>query len=491
MDSGSTNHLKLVDYIILGTVLLISASIGVYYRLTGGKQKTVGEYLLAGKDMGVAPVAFSLMASFMSAITLLGVASENYVWGTQFVLINIAYIIGTPFVAFCYLPVFFKMQCTSVYEYLEKRFGRTTRIVTGISFQLQMVIYMGIVLYAPSLAMSAVTGLSLWVAVISIGLVCTFYSTIGGMKAVLWTDVFQSLLMFAAVFAVIIKGISDMGFSTILQIAQDGQRLEFFKTDTDPTVRHTLWTQCIGGIFTYTAIYGVTQTQVQRLLTVSSLKKSQLALFISWPILTLLSLTTSFSGLVIYSAYRDCDPKTSRRISSQDQLLPLFVMDFLSAYPGVPGLFVSGIFSATLSTVSSAVNSLSAVTLEDYVKPLINRPLSETKQAFISKIIVLSYGFLCLALTIIASQMGNVLQASLTIFNVVGGPVLGLFSLGMFCPMANEIGALTGLILGLGVSCWIGFGAALNAPYNPPAPISVSGCANVTNVIVNATLPSK
>ena len=91
-------------------------AIGIYYKFTGGKQRTTSEYLLADSSMDVLPVAFSLMASFMSAITLLGVSAEIYTYGTQFVVINIAYIIGTPIAAFVFLPVFYRLKLTSIYQ---------------------------------------------------------------------------------------------------------------------------------------------------------------------------------------------------------------------------------------------------------------------------------------------------------------------------------------------------------------------------------------
>lgn len=103
------------DYAVFATMLLTSAAIGVYYRFTGGRQKTTKEYLLAGGDMGVIPVAFSLMASFMSAVTLLGVAAENYMYGSVFIFINISYILATPICAYVFFPVFFQVKCTSAY----------------------------------------------------------------------------------------------------------------------------------------------------------------------------------------------------------------------------------------------------------------------------------------------------------------------------------------------------------------------------------------
>ena len=102
------SHFGVVDYLAFAAMLAISSAIGLYYRFTGGKQKTAQEYLLGDRKMSITPVAFSLMASFMSAITLLGVSRENYTFGTQFIVINLAYIIGTPVAAYLYLPVFFR-----------------------------------------------------------------------------------------------------------------------------------------------------------------------------------------------------------------------------------------------------------------------------------------------------------------------------------------------------------------------------------------------
>lgn len=122
--------------------------------------------------------------------------------------------------------------------------------------------------------------------------------------------------------------------------------------------------------------------------------------------------------------------------------MPIFVVDVMGDLPGLPGLFVAGIFSASLSSVSAAVNSLSAVTLEDYIKPLYfyvkKHPLSDGKSTFLSKFIALLYGLLCIGVAFIAQLLGGVLQASLTIFGVVGGPLLGLFTLGMFVPRGNQ-----------------------------------------------------
>ncbi|KFB39610.1 AGAP004199-PA-like protein [Anopheles sinensis] len=362
------------DYVVFIAMLIVSAGIGVYYRFSGGKQKTT--------------------------------------------------------------------------TYLEKRFGKKTRLAASLAYTLQMILYMGIAVYAPALALQAVTGLDQAYSILAIGGICTFYSTIGGMKAVLFTDVFQSVLMFAAIYAVIIcAAVKAGGLSPIWDAASEGGRLEIWNFNPDPTTRHTWWSLTIGGMFTYLSLYAVNQTQVQRLKTVKDLKSAQKALWLNWPILSLLSLSTSFSGLAIYYFYRTCDPLQQGRIKVRDQTMPLFVVDAMGDLPGLPGLFVSGIFSASLSTVSAALNSLAAVTLEDYLKPF-----------FPSKVMAFVYGLICIAVAFLAQNMGGVLQASLTIFGVVGGPLFALFSMGMFTTRANQRGVITGLLTGLSFSLWVGFG---------------------------------
>jgi sodium-coupled monocarboxylate transporter 8/12 len=478
----TTDMLSFWDYFVFGITLAVSSAIGIFYYFSGGKQRSNREYLLADSNMNVWVVSVSLMASFMSAITLLGVPAETYSFGVIFFYINISYIIGTPICAFFYLPVFYNLKCTSAYEYLELRFSSTVRTIASLTFMLQMIVYMGIVLYAPALALSAVTGLSKWSSIISVGLVCTFYCGFGGIKAVLWTDFMQSGLMFLALIAVSIMGVIEVGSVTeVYKRAAEGGRINLYNFDIDPTVRHSFWSLAIGGIFIYCSLFGVNQTQVQRLLTVKSLKEAQFAVFVAWPITSFLSLCCIVTGVVMYAYFQGCDPILDPRtdISRPDQMLPYFMMKIMGNIPGLPGLFIAGVFSGSLSSVSSFVNSLAAVTLEDFLKPILKaRTISwtEEKETLVTKIIAIFFGIVCLLLTVVAEQMTGILEASLTIFGVVGGPLLGLFTLGMMSKRCSSKAALIAFLISLAVGFWIGFGS-INAGIPPtPLPDSVSKC---------------
>ncbi|XP_022088056.1 sodium-coupled monocarboxylate transporter 1-like [Acanthaster planci] len=474
------------DYVVFGLMLAVSVFIGIYYGCTGGKQKTTKEFLLADRNMNPIPVAMSLVASFISAITVLGTPAETYIYGTMFWLFGFAYILTGIAVTRLFLPVFYRLGVTSANEYLEKRFNKVVRVAGTLTYFLQMVLYMGIVIYAPALAFNAVTNLSLWGSVVAIGVACTFYTTVGGMKAVLWTDAFQMCVMMAGFLAVIIEGSLRLGgFIQVWKIAEEGGRIDFWNFSPDPSIRHTFWSVVVGGCFTWTATYGVNQSQVQRYLTVGNLRRSRISLYLATVGMVIVVSCACSAGLVMYSYYANqrCDPYTSNQIDQTDQLIPIFVMELFGGLPGLPGLFTSSVFSAALSTVSSGLNSLAAVTAEDLVRPCFKK-MQEERYTLVTKGIAMGFGLLSLLVAYIVSLLNKgVLQLALSLFGMTGGPLMGVFSLGMFFPWSNSKGALTGLICGLAMAFWVGIGAQIYPPEVYKPPLVIDGCysTNATN----------
>jgi len=445
------------NYAVFGAMLLVSAGIGVFFWWRG--QKSTEEYLMASRSMGTIPMTLSLVASFMSAITLLGTPAELYVSGTQYVALVLSYPLVMGATAHMFLPVFDRLQVATSYQYLELRFGRSVRLLAACCFTVQMTMYMAIVVYAPALALEQVTGFPLDIAVVVIFVVCIFYSAIGGIKAVIWTDTFQAICMFGSFLAIIIKGNFDAGgASTVFDINYQSGRVELFNFDPDPRQRHTVWSLIIGGFFTWVSIYGINQTQVQRYLTVK--KRSQAVKAIWFNVLGIgsLLLLCGYGGMVMYAYYHDCDPMTTRQVNKKDQLFPLFVMQVMKDYPGVPGLFVAGVFSGALSTVSSGLNSLAAVTLRDFIESGCKVNLTETQATLITKLLAVGFGIISYGIVFMVKYLPGVLEAALGIFGIMGGPVLGAFVLGMFFPYCNEVGAFIGAFTSLIFTCWMGFG---------------------------------
>ncbi|XP_057172136.1 sodium-coupled monocarboxylate transporter 1 isoform X3 [Ursus arctos] len=436
------------DYVVFAGMLLISAAIGIYYAFAGGGQQTSKDFLMGGRRMTAVPVALSLTASFMSAVTVLGTPSEVYRFGAIFSIFAITYFFVVAISAEVFLPVFYKLGITSTYEYLELRFNKCVRLCGTVLFVVQTILYTGIVIYAPALALNQVTGFDLWGAVVATGVVCTFYCTLGGLKAVIWTDVFQVGIMVAGFASVIIQAtVIQGGISTIVNDCYNGGRLNFWKS-------------------LYINLLGL------------------------WAILV----CSVLCGLALYSRYHDCDPWTAKKVSAPDQLMPYLVLDILQDFPGLPGLFVACAYSGTLSTVSSSINALAAVTVEDLIKPHF-RSLSERSLSWISQGMSVLFGALCIGMAALASLMGALLQAALSIFGMVGGPLLGLFALGILVPFANSIGALVGLMAGFAVSLWVGIGAQLYPPLperTMPLSLETYGCNstyNVTNWVTTTEMP--
>ncbi|XP_067948512.1 sodium-coupled monocarboxylate transporter 1-like [Watersipora subatra] len=466
----------IADYVVFFLSLALSAAIGVYFGCTGKKQRTTQEFLLADRSMSIGPVTLSIFASFISAITIIGQPAETYTYGIMYIWVTLSYIPAILISTYVFLPVFYNLEITSLYEYLELRFNRASRIIAAACFILQTMMYMAVVVYGPSLAISAVTGLNTWLSVIAISVVCIFYTSLGGMKAVLWTDTLQSGIMFAGIFAVLIQGFIISGWDQVWKDASESGRLDI-SVDPNPLERNTVWSLAIGFAFYWTAIYSTNQTQFQRALTIPTLRKAQMTLWLNLPLLIIVTIMSSVGGLVIYSYFKDCDPLTSGRITAVDQLHPLFVMEALGHLPGLPGLIVAAIASGSLSTVSSGLNSLSAVILIDIINPLRKTPLSEKFASMFTRVTAVVLGLIVIAFTFLISVIGGaIIQTATVLVSTCSGPVLGLFTLGIIFPCANGKGAVVGVISSLAITAWIGFGASFNPPYTYKYPTSIEGC---------------
>uniref|UniRef100_A0AAY4CPP6 Sodium-coupled monocarboxylate transporter 2 n=1 Tax=Denticeps clupeoides TaxID=299321 RepID=A0AAY4CPP6_9TELE len=478
------------DYAVFACLFVVSSAIGVFFAVKGRKQVSSKEFLVGGRQMTFGPVALSLTASFMSAVTVLGAPSEVYRFGASFILFGIAYSFVVIFTAQLFVPVFYRSGITSTYEYLELRFCKVVRVAATLIYIVQTILYTGVVVFAPALALNQVTGFDLWGSIYATGIVCTFYCTLGGLKAVVWSDAFQMVVMLVGFMTVLVQGSwSTGGVNNVWHTSQAGQRLEVFDFDPSPLRRHTFWTITVGGTFTWLGIYGVNQSTIQRCISCKSETHARLALYFNLLGLLVILLCSVFSGLIMYTFYAACDPWTAQYIKAPDQLMPYFVMEILGEYPGLPGLFVACAFSGTLSTVAASINALATVTYEDLVSQCCGN-ISNQAATLISKGLCVVYGVACTSMAIAASHMGGIVQAALSIHGMCGGPMLGLFSLGILFPCANSKGAAGGLILGIALSFWVGIGAFLypaSSNSTHPLGLSTEGCF-LANATFNATV---
>uniref|UniRef100_A0A3Q2QV79 Solute carrier family 5 member 8, like n=1 Tax=Fundulus heteroclitus TaxID=8078 RepID=A0A3Q2QV79_FUNHE len=460
---GPVASFSVWDYVVFAGTILGAASIGLFQAIRGRKNTSSEEFLLGGRQMTAVPVAMSLTASFMSGITVIGTPAEAYRFGTAFWLFGFSYAIMSAITAEIFVPLFYRLGITSAYEYLEMRFNRLIRMIGTSMYIVQTVIACLVIM--ESFSDCTVTGLDLWGVLVATGVVCIIYCTLGGLKAVIWTDVLQMVIMLAGFIAVIARGaVLQGGLSVIWEDAGNGGRLEAFDFDPDPLKRHTFWTIVVGGSIMWVSIYSINQSQVQRYISCKTLGQAKLSLYVNMVGLWVTVSLAVFSGLTMFSIYKNCDPFSNGDINTSDQLLPYLVMDILAVFPGIPGLFVAAAYSGTLSTVSSSINALVAVTVEDFIFPFY-KDLTPKQITWMNMGLIDIYTFY--------------FQAALSIFGMISGPLLGLYLLGMLFRTTNSKGGLTGLIIGLVLTLWVGIGAQLYPPTadkTNPLPLSTAGC---------------
>ncbi|KAG7496690.1 sodium-coupled monocarboxylate transporter 1 [Solea senegalensis] len=488
---------EVADYVVLALVLVGSSLIGVYYAWASRHKGNSKDFLTGGRSMTALPVSMSLTASFMSSNTLLANPAEVYRYGAIFGLLFFGYVLTIVITSEIFLPVFYRLALTSTYEYLELRFNRVTRLLGTVLFMIQTILYTGIIIYGPALALSQVTDVDLWGGIFSTGAVCILYCTLGGLKAVVWTDVFQIAIMLAGYLSVTIMCVNlQGGFANIISDSQQGGRINMWDFDMNPQRRHTFWTLTIGGTCGWVAVFGINQAPVQRYVSCKSIAHARAALYINLVGLSCFLMCSVFAGMCLYSVYKNCDPWTAGLISTTDQLMPYLVVDTLTGSPGLSGLFVAAVLSGSLRflhhiKLSSSINALAAVTIEDLIKPYTN--LSEKQLTWLSRAMTISYGVLCIAMAGLSSVMGGIMQATVTISGILAGPLLGLFTMGIICPFANTKGGLTGVVSGLIVSVSVCVVSLISPPppeMTRPLPLTTDGCNFTTTGSLNWTSPT-
>ncbi|XP_044731952.1 sodium-coupled monocarboxylate transporter 1-like [Chrysoperla carnea] len=425
----------------------------------------------------------------VSGISFLGLPAEVYVFGIQYfyLILNDVWlgIIGN----YIYLPVFMDLRLTSNFEYLELRFDKSLRRLGSILFIICMILWLPCVIHVPALALNQVAGIKTHTITPIICAVCIFYTSMGGIRAIIWTDFLLAFLMVCSVLLVIIKATWEVGgVGKVIERNMSSGRLEYPDLELSLTKRLTFPAILVGGAINIISDGMVTQTMMQRYVSLPTLKEAKKVTWLFFIVRTLFMGLCACAGLVIYATYFNCDPVSTNVVSAKDQLLPLLVVDTLKGFPGAAGLFLAGVFSASLSSLSGGLNSLATVILEDCVKPVFKQMTSKQEQIIV-KLVVLATGVLTVGLAVIVAKMGQILQLNVTLESITFGPLFGMFTLGILFPCANAKGAFYAGLSGLCFMGWISSQAMIASAniHYPEKPVFTDGCTfNITEPI---TLP--
>lgn len=449
-----------VDYIIFVFMLTVSAGIGLYYGIKKNKNNTIEEYLFAGRNIPVVPVILSNMASNISTVALVLLPVEAYYYGGQLFFVAVGETLATIVMYFFYLPVFYELKYTSIFEYLEKRFNRSTRLLASAIYTFTQIMYALIIMYAACMAIIKAIPLPFYMVTSLVCILCTTYTVMGGLRGVVWSDTIQALFMYISVIAIITITVNNAGgVSKVLDIANKGGRLDIFNFDPSPFSRYSAWTISLSAGFF--SIYNncVNTGIIQRYLSLPSYSKAKIvALWTGFANATI-TFSSVIVGISVYSLYYKCDPILSEELNNVDQVMPHHVIKLDNKPPGLAGLYFAGILSAALSSLSTMMNSLSGILFDDFVKPLVPLEWNNDQTNIWIKSIAVTLGIIVTLGIFALNPSAGTFQLYRTLTSLTGGLIIFVFAFGIFYRKANTKSVIVGAIAGVITSTWIGIGS--------------------------------
>ena len=483
-----------VDYLVLCGLLALSLAIGVYHSCSGGQQRTTQEYILNNRQMAVLPAVLSFLVSYMSSYSVLGSSAEYYFWGTQFwFAADVLSLVSLLFLERLVVPMVYRLQLTSMYEYFDLRFRfRPIKLLAsglGVTFATT---YMGLNIYGPAIALETATGLSMRVSMALLAGVAAIYTFLGGIRAVIWTDVLQFIILVVGLVFILGSGCAEVGGITrAFSIGHQHGRINFASFSPDPRLRITFW-----NVFTYRCLftiyrYGFDQAAVQRYTSVSSLKSARHLMWSLMPILLITQALCSLVGVVAFAYFTtlNCDPFQNGTLSSPNQVLPHFMRSHFTGTSGVQGLFLALVFSASLSSISSGLSGCAANTWVDLLKPFLPA-LTDRQGACVNRILVLVYAMLATCIAVfMATLPGNMFRLIGVSGSAFCGPLLGLYILGTCSRRVEWRGATVGCVASFALTLWISVGSLyVTGMSDPLPPLPTDGCHPPSNTSLNTPL---
>ncbi len=448
--------LKTADWAIIITYLAFTAAIGYYYYRQDKLKKDNTEFFLGGRNIPWWAAGVSLYATGTSAISYIATPAKSFSENWLYLANNVVGMVGTIFVAILIVPLIRRLSLTSVYHYLEMRFHPNIRVLaSAIAIVMQLGGRMSIVLFLPALAMAAVTGLDVTTAILIMGVVTILYTALGGMKAVIWTDFIQVVVMLGGAFVAIgfIMMNIDGGVSGFFQTAIANDKLETFDWSFDLT-QATVWGFIMLNILGV-LVYPQDQVMMQRVLSTKSDKEA------GWSVWTLVvivipgNLTFFGIGTALYVYYKQ-HPAHLNPMLSVDSTFPQFIAAELPV--GVTGLIIAGIFAASMSTLSSCINSVATLVSVDFYERYAKNP-TPLKSLRLAEIMTVVGGLIGIgtALLLAKADIKSALDTSFILMGLLGGGFAGCYALGMFTRRANWQGAAIGVgaSLILTLSAWL------------------------------------
>ena len=428
-----------LNYTVLGVYLLAMLGIGLLFAR---RQKNTEDFFLAGRKMPWLVVGMSMYASLTSAVTFMALPGTAYRENIAFIVVSFASVLVAPVLVTLFYPFYHRLRVTTSYEYIARRFGGRARQAVAGLFILARLGWLGLVIYAPALALSVVSGIPLWGCILAMGLLATAYTVLGGMAADIWTDVVQFILMLGGVAWLIVALIDRApgGAAGILEFARAQGHLRVADWSLSLTAMSG-WVVGLGYFFQLMQDYGTDQLTVQRMMAIPTSRGVTRALFFNAGVDFVVIGALLFIGLGLF-ACQTADPGLFPDGLSSDRLLPMFILHALP--DGVSGLLVAALFAAAMSSMDSGISCAATVIIHDFLRPARKIPASEEHDLRLARTLTLALGVFATLLAFYVSRFERLIEAYTHIVSLFNAPILGLFLLGMLTRRADFLGWAVG-----------------------------------------------
>lgn len=429
-----------VNFAVLGCYLVGILAVGF---AASRRIKTTRGFFVAEGKLNYVIVGLSLLGTYLSALTMIGLpgaayGKHNWTYMVQlpFLVITAAIITGVV------LPRYREAGAISIYAFLEQRIGVSARMIGSISFIIFAIGRMGLVLYLPALAFNTVTGVSLPVCIVVMGIIITLYTVMGGIEAVVWTDAIQVVIFIVAAILSLGYIFSDLGVERFLAISMAHNKFRLFTPSLDLTRITTLWL-ILETIFQTIRIYGTQQDMAQRYMTTESTEKANRSVWIAILTYIPLGFIFYFMGTALFAFYK-VHPDAGLPVRP-DQIYPYFVVDRLPA--GVAGLVIAAIFAAAMSSIDSCMNSASAVWIQDFSRRFSRTQHTDAEDLRKARVLTVFWGVLAVVMALVFMNTEYALIVWGKLMGICTNGILGLMALAFLPFRVRGWAAVIGFIV--------------------------------------------
>ena len=428
------------DWTVLSIYFLLVAGISIYVSKT--MNASTDDFFLGGQKIPWWAAGISIFGSKLSALTFIAIPAKTFATDWVYIFANFMIVAVAPVVIWFFLPYFRKFRITSVYEYLAMRFNNKVKMLGSLTFVLFQVGRLGIIIYLPALVLATITGIDLILCVILISMITTAYSIAGGIEAVIWTEVMQVIVLLGGAF-LCLYFIADSvgGMEVIISEARAADKMKMVNwgwSITEPV----LWVVLVGNFLTHLTTYTSDQVVVQRYLTTPTMKEAKRSIYTNSLLVIPATLIFFTVGTALWVFFRH-NPGMLNPEGRIDDIFPWYISRQLPA--GLSGLVIAGLFAATMSTVSSSMNSIATVMTTDFYKFF--RPHAGDRQRLrFARGVTFALGVLgiTLAVALVYMRDPSIWDQYLKLIGLFGGCLAGMFIAGIFFPSINSRGVLCG-----------------------------------------------